>query len=58
MQMDARVDLIELQDYKDIDPNEAPIVALACGHFFTIETLDGKKEYAMRILCNANNVCV
>jgi hypothetical protein len=27
--------------YRDIDINESPIVVLGCGHFWTIETLDG-----------------
>lgn len=38
---DARVDLIEFRTYKEIDPNETPIIALGCGHFFTAESLDG-----------------
>ena len=38
---EARVDLLELKSYGDIDPDEAPIVVLGCGHFFTAETLDG-----------------
>ncbi|KAL9582685.1 MAG: hypothetical protein Q9212_003149, partial [Teloschistes hypoglaucus] len=39
--LDARVDLLEMKTYGEIDLNENPIVALACGHFFTAETLDG-----------------
>jgi hypothetical protein len=27
--------------YRDIDINKSPIVVLGCGHFWTIETLDG-----------------
>ena len=38
---DARVDLLEMKTYKEIDLDETPIIALACGHFFTAETLDG-----------------
>lgn len=41
MQLDARVDMLELKDYGEIDPDETPVIALACGHFFTAETLDG-----------------
>jgi hypothetical protein len=37
----ARVDMMELKEYADIDLDETPIVALSCGHFFTMETLDG-----------------
>ena len=37
----ARVDLLEMKTYGEIDPDEAPIVVLGCGHFFTAETLDG-----------------
>ncbi|KAL8365909.1 hypothetical protein RB595_004608 [Gaeumannomyces hyphopodioides] len=39
--LDARVDLLELKDYRDIDLDENPIVVLGCNHFFTAESLDG-----------------
>ncbi|KAK2766019.1 hypothetical protein FQN54_007534 [Arachnomyces sp. PD_36] len=38
---DQRVDMLELKTYGEININETPIVVLACGHFFTAETLDG-----------------
>lgn len=38
---DSRVDLLEMKTYGEIDLDETPIVVLGCGHFFTIETLDG-----------------
>lgn len=38
---EARVDLLEMKTYSQIDPNETPIISLGCGHFFTAETLDG-----------------
>jgi len=38
---DVRVDMIEMKTYREIDVNKTPIVVLACGHFFTAETLDG-----------------
>ncbi|KAF7937116.1 uncharacterized protein EAE98_001430 [Botrytis deweyae] len=38
---DQRVDLLELKLYKEIDLEDTPIIALACGHFFTAESLDG-----------------
>ena len=38
---DARVDLLEMKTYGEIDLDEMPIVVLGCGHFFTAETLDG-----------------
>jgi hypothetical protein len=38
---DARVDILEMKTYGEINPDETPIVALGCGHFFTTETLDG-----------------
>lgn len=41
MRQDARVDLLEMKTYAEIDVNETPIVVLGCGHFFTTETLDG-----------------
>lgn len=40
MKQDARVDLLEMKTYAEIDVNETPIVVLGCGHFFTAETLD------------------
>jgi hypothetical protein len=30
-----------MKTYKEINPDEAPIVVLGCGHFFTAESLDG-----------------
>ncbi|TQV90510.1 hypothetical protein IF1G_10833 [Cordyceps javanica] len=41
MAPDARVDLLEMKTYAEIDVDLTPIVVLACGHFFTAETLDG-----------------
>lgn len=38
---DARVDLLEMKTYAEINVDLAPIVVLGCGHFFTAETLDG-----------------
>lgn len=38
---DARVDLLEMKTYGEIDLDETPIAVLGCGHFFTAETLDG-----------------
>jgi hypothetical protein len=38
---DARVDLLEMKLYNEIDPDETPVVVLGCGHFFTAEILDG-----------------
>ncbi|KAF2858127.1 P-loop containing nucleoside triphosphate hydrolase protein [Piedraia hortae CBS 480.64] len=41
MKLDTAVDMIEFKEYREIDLDDTPIVALACGHFFTAETLDG-----------------
>ncbi len=41
MRSDEQPDMIMMSRYADVDLNEAPIVILACGHFFTTETLDG-----------------
>lgn len=38
---DARVDLLEMKKYGEIDLDETPILVLGCGHFFTAATLDG-----------------
>lgn len=41
MKPDEQPDMIMMTPYADLDLNESPIVVLGCGHFFTIETLDG-----------------
>lgn len=41
MKLEAQVDMLEFKEYSEIDLDEAPVIALACGHFFTAETLDG-----------------
>ncbi|SPO02006.1 related to ECM32 - DNA dependent ATPase/DNA helicase B [Cephalotrichum gorgonifer] len=38
---DDRVDFLEDKTYVEIDLDELPVVALACGHFYTGESLDG-----------------
>ena len=38
---EARVDLLEMKTYSEVDLDETPIVVLGCGHFFIAETLDG-----------------
>ncbi|KHJ35538.1 putative nf-x1 finger and helicase domain protein [Erysiphe necator] len=38
---DARVDLILLRNFDEINLDEDPIIVLSCGHFFTAESLDG-----------------
>jgi hypothetical protein len=38
---DARVDILEMKPYNEIDVEETYIVVLGCGHFFRAETLDG-----------------
>ncbi|KAH8743189.1 hypothetical protein BGZ57DRAFT_779344, partial [Hyaloscypha finlandica] len=37
---DARVDLLEIKTYREINPDKAPIIVLRYSHFFIIETLD------------------
>jgi hypothetical protein len=41
MHSDEQPDMILMQSYSEIDLNELPIIALECGHFFTVETLNG-----------------
>ena len=41
MRLDARVELLELKTYAEINVDQMPVVVLGCGHFFTAETLDG-----------------
>lgn len=38
---DTRVNLIEWKVFSEIALDESPIVVLGCGHFFTIESVDG-----------------
>ncbi|KAH9881757.1 hypothetical protein J1614_000928 [Plenodomus biglobosus] len=45
MKLDAQVDMLEFKTYSEIDIDKSPVVALACGHFFTAETLDGMYEF-------------
>lgn len=48
------VDLILFQEYKDIDLNETPIIVLECGHFKTIDTLDGMVSLAKTKMKNGS----
>jgi hypothetical protein len=41
MQADEVPDIIMMTRYADHDLDDSPICGLACGHFFTMETLDG-----------------
>lgn len=41
MKKEHSPDLLERIPYPEIDLDELPIVVLGCGHFFTIESLDG-----------------
>jgi hypothetical protein len=45
------VDMILSQEYREIDLSETQVLVLGCGHFFTVETLDGlmdlKKAYKL-----------
>lgn len=41
MKLDVQVDMIEFNEYEETDLDETPVIALAGGHFFTAETLDG-----------------
>ncbi|TKA27365.1 hypothetical protein B0A50_04977 [Salinomyces thailandicus] len=35
------VDVIEAKTYHEVDLDQTPCIFLQCGHFFTVETLDG-----------------
>ena len=35
------VDMYEFTEYKDINLDDNPIIVLPCGHFYTVDTLDG-----------------
>ena len=39
--LEARVDFLEMKLYGEIDVDEAPVIVLGCGHFFTAESVDG-----------------
>jgi hypothetical protein len=43
-----------MKTYGEINPDEAPIVVLGCGHFFTAETLDGLMGMGEVYLVDAN----
>lgn len=36
------VDYLEMKEYKDIDIDEAPCIFPDCGHFLTVESMDGQ----------------
>lgn len=38
---EQRVDILEFRSFGEVNLDTTPIVVLACGHFFTAETLDG-----------------
>lgn len=40
------VDMILMRTYDEIDPNDDPCIFPDCGHFFTVETLDGQMGIA------------
>lgn len=44
MKLVEQVDMIEFKEYREVDLDEEPVIALACGHFFTAQTLDGMLE--------------
>ncbi|KYG47209.1 hypothetical protein M433DRAFT_509938 [Acidomyces richmondensis BFW] len=48
---DMQADLILFESYGSINPDEDPCIFTACGHIFTLNTMDGimdmKKYYAM-----------
>jgi hypothetical protein len=41
MKANMFLDVFEGKSYTEINIDESPVVVLVCGHFFTIETLDG-----------------
>ncbi|KAL1880750.1 hypothetical protein Daus18300_001364 [Diaporthe australafricana] len=36
------VDFLEMKEYKEVDVDEAPCIFPDCGHFFTVESMDGQ----------------
>lgn len=40
--LDATVDLVSMETYREIDLDTKPCLFLSCGHIFTVETLDGQ----------------
>lgn len=40
--LSTTVDFLEMKEYKDIDINEAPCIFPDCGHFLTMESMDGQ----------------
>lgn len=41
---DTEVDLIMFETYRNIELDETPVIFLKCGHFKTVESLDGMLE--------------
>ncbi|KAL0213667.1 hypothetical protein P9112_005851 [Eukaryota sp. TZLM1-RC] len=44
---DVRVDLIEGRSYSEIDLDIDRVIFLSCGHFYTLETLDGLLQFSL-----------
>ncbi|KAK6528856.1 hypothetical protein TWF694_004090 [Orbilia ellipsospora] len=42
--LNMRVNLITLEQYKEIKLDEDPIILLSCGHIYTVSSLDGHLE--------------
>ena len=39
--LETVVDMVCMETYKEIDLDENPVIFLACGHFFCMDTIDG-----------------
>lgn len=40
------VDLIQLEEYQEINLNDKPCIVPPCGHLLTVETMDGQMEFS------------
>ncbi|KAH0395928.1 hypothetical protein KCU89_g9825, partial [Aureobasidium melanogenum] len=52
------VDLIMMSSYQDVDLDEEPCVFPACGHFYTISTMDGHLGLADHYVLDENEIPV
>ena len=51
---ESRVDFIEGKQFNELDVNISPLLFLPCGHFYTIDTMDGIMELDKVYYKNSN----
>lgn len=50
------VDFLEMKEYKEVDVDEAPCIFPDCGHFFTVESMDGQMSMREHYELDENDI--